>query len=607
MALIARQCQWIVLSIMGATLSMKRQTIAEEIYDTLQEDIIQNQNKASLGQPDLMGEEKDFLLRITEAVRLFISLKHRGMEITDRFICIRAKMFRDHLLQKHAEQPFLTEQEVQAMQKFKATDVWCRQQMSSFPCLRKNKKRHRKEGTITVNGEPYNTPEFYYDPDELDRNTKKIGTMKVGGERVEAAIHEWTNKCKGKEGSRPRAFLNAGLVEKLNPPLIDDSKGGVVEIEFSNDRRNTVFFAKENSSCPLLKGLYKCVDQYKQKLKLFCQEIREKSWQHDNLAGGKYLAAGFAMRGGTQGSPADLPFLRNECAYKLVMELHDIYASIAGWQARILDKYCPLEFMENHDTYRDGEDCIYPTPAAQRKGQMISEGLHLNMNQIALRVMSNELIDFPKKLQVLRMALHNDEVDVSTPQPLTFVPMGGVAEKGGRVIDSDLMVFEHKYGGQCYQLRTSIEDTIVMVLMCSSEQLHGSAHDRERSGFDKTCSSLRFIPYGRKNVLNFIERRRRGETKRKDGKAFTNVILKEHIHLGKGDSKVGDEVCASFGKGRSKRLLNAILVEIDGKHYFHWHQDDTRTLCNRSRVFSKYCSLANAQDCTHCNPSLSSA
>ena len=92
-----------------------------------------------------------------------------------------------------------------------------------------------------------------------------------------------------------------------------------------------------------------------------------------------------------------------------------------------------------------------------------------------------------------------------------------------------------------------------------------------------------------------------------DGKAFTDVILKEHIHLGKRDSKVGDEVCASFGKGRSKRLLNAILVEIDGKHYFHWHQDDTRTLCNRSRVFSKYCSLANAQDCTHCNPSLSSA
>ena len=43
--------------------------------------------------------------------------------------------------------------------------------------------------------------------------------------------------------------------------------------------------------------------------------------------------------------------------------------------------------------------------------------------------------------------------------------MGGKDGKGGRVVDSDLVVFEHENGGQCYRVRTSLPGTVVFVLM----------------------------------------------------------------------------------------------------------------------------------------------
>ena len=114
--------------------------------------------------------------------------------------------------------------------------------------------------------------------------------------------------------------------------------------------------------------------------------------------------------------------------------------------------------------------------------------------------------------------------------------MGGKNGKGGHVLDSDLMVFEHKNGGKCFRLKTSIEDTVVFILMNSGQQMHGSAMDSRTVENIENNWSARFIAYGRNNVLHFVDGRQRGE---KSGEAFWKRELNEHKPLNMEKSRLG--------------------------------------------------------------------
>ena len=106
--------------------------------------------------------------------------------------------------------------------------------------------------------------------------------------------------------------------------------------------------------------------------------------------------------------------------------------------------------------------------------------------------MDNKLIK--NKLNPERTALHVDAGDVDSDQFLTFMPMGNNKNNGGRVANSDLIVFENQLGGLSYRLRTAIGDTVVILLMNSSKQLHGNVEDSDSDtfDFDESVLSARF-------------------------------------------------------------------------------------------------------------------
>lgn len=126
------------------------------------------------------------------------------------------------------------------------------------------------------------------------------------------------------------------------------------------------------------------------------------------------------------------------------------------------------------------------------------------------------------------MALHTDDGDVNTDQPLTFLSFGGEDGLGGEVAGSDLIVFDHCKGGQSYRLKSSIKSTVVFAAFNSNEQLHGNFVDMNERSLDTSCWNARFIPYGRINVVNFIGRRNNNKVK---GQCFTGVELKKHRPL----------------------------------------------------------------------------
>ena len=516
------------------------------------------------------------------------------VKLTWKFIHDRAIMTRSHLLEKDAEEQFLTNKERGALLAFKASKKWCQQIKKDTNITKIARPKSKPITTITINGQKRPSSQLYYDPNECSDSTEAAGgSMKVDNDVVHPIMHEFTAQSNGKARCTPRPLPSANIVEKLDPPIIDGSTGDVNHIQFRNKMENTVFFAHKDSTCSLLKRLYSCYEQYSGLLAQLVEACPSHLYNEDGLAGGTYLPAGIAIRGGIQESSSKLPFLIRQTAYNIVRKICDIYAKIAGIQALIAEKYCPKDYVENVQTYNDGEDCIFPPPASQRKDQEESEGLHWSQHQVALRIMNNLLDE--EAWRKYRIAWHADQTDVKTKQFLTFLPMGGKDGKGGRVVDSDLVVFEHENGGQCYRVRTSLPGTVVFVLMNSSKQLHGNAKDRFIVGLDESAWSLRFIAYGRQSVLNFTRRRESGKI---TGKAFWGTQVTKHVPLGIGEYQEGKEVSAMFGK----TLRTATLVmKSDGLHFL-W-EDSSTTKCGRSNIFSRHCSKCNANMCKHCNPS----
>jgi len=509
----------------------------------------------------------------------------------------RVLMYQRHLIEKYHQRKLpLPTEEIEAIKSFSVSIKWWQNQLGVFQLKNQTAKhqemKRRPCRTIKINGVPHKPNELYYDPDKLRPDTNTMGVMKVGNKIVDAPIHDYTKRSKGHEGNRPRCTPSSDVVGMLNAPLVDETCAEVTRIRFKNGRENTVFFANEKSMCPILKRVYEKYQEYGSGIAYLCKHIPTELWTVDTLGGGKYLPGGVSIRNGTKQSDAKLPFLRAECRHNVVKKLFEIYAQIIGLEALAIEKYCPDEYAENLLTYGDGEDCIFPSPVLQRVGQNLSEGLHFNLHQAALRIMGRELNKEDESLE--RLAWHFDQGDVETSQPLTYLPMGGKDGKGGRVAGTDLMVFEHKYGGQCFRLRTSIKDTVVFILMNSADQLHGNAKDEDDCGVPD-CWSARFIAFGRNNVLNFMNRRRDGKV---FGDAFWDIRLNNHKPLCTGEFKVGDIVSAKWGK----TLLPATLIERGNEQHFQWHCDRKVLKCRRRNIFSKYCYASEPHECKHCNP-----
>jgi hypothetical protein len=162
-------------------------------------------------------------------------------------------------------------------------------------------------------------------------------------------------------------------------------------------------------------------------------------------------------------------------------------------------------------------------------------------------------------------------------------------------------VFENQLGGLSYRLRTAIGDTVVILLMNSSKQLHGNVEDSDSDtfDFDESVLSARLIGYGCYKVQKFIERRNKGEVR---GEAFLGIVMKEHKPLQKDVVKVGDAISAEFGKKRV--MYPAELIEKNDGLYLRWDDGISKLLSN-GRVYSRHCAKSKPHYCQNCNPHVS--
>jgi hypothetical protein len=132
--------------------------------------------------------------------------------------------------------------------------------------------------------------------------------------------------------------------------------------------------------------------------------------------------------------------------------------------------------------------------------------------------------------------------------------------------------------------------------MNSAEQLHGTAKDKDDcTTLDNDCLSVRFIAYGRDNILNFLNRRREGKV---SGEAFWDIKLQKHRALDLDDVSNGNQVSGKF----NGKFYDATLIEKEDEWHFQW-PDGRTTKCTQASIFSRYCSESKPHECKYCNPS----
>ena len=129
--------------------------------------------------------------------------------------------------------------------------------------------------------------------------------------------------------------------------------------------------------------------------------------------------------------------------------------------------------------------------------QMVIRRLGLSCGQISKRGTSEENIDI--------VGLHVDRGDLSTRQPLIYIPRGGKNKRGGFVADSELVVAESETGGRFVCIETNVEDTVCIVLFNSAKHLHGLVERNEkREQQNGWCTRL--IPFITNRVHEYMKR-----------------------------------------------------------------------------------------------------
>jgi len=107
----------------------------------------------------------DPLRRIKEIVTNYISANKTTIRVTGQCIKTRALLAKDHLLQRHAQQPFLSDTEVKAMMSFKAASWWCNEQQKlAFGGSKQEKIQSNQHivKVMTINGDPHHGTDKKY-------------------------------------------------------------------------------------------------------------------------------------------------------------------------------------------------------------------------------------------------------------------------------------------------------------------------------------------------------------------------------------------------------------------------------------------------------------
>ena len=114
------------------------------------------------------------------------------VKLTWKFIHDRAMMTRSHLLEKDAEEQYLSNKERDALLAFKASKKWCLKIKKDVNITKVPRPRLRQhDTTITINGQRCPCSQLHYDPNESSDLTEFAGgTMMVDNEIVHPTMHE---------------------------------------------------------------------------------------------------------------------------------------------------------------------------------------------------------------------------------------------------------------------------------------------------------------------------------------------------------------------------------------------------------------------------------
>jgi hypothetical protein len=167
--------------------------------------------------------------------------------------------------------------------------------------------------------------------------------------------------------------------------------------------------------------------------------------------------------------------------------------------------YVPEAFRQNESLKCNNENFSYPPLTKQSavswfSTQIVIRRVGQGCTNKEWRKETNSISK--KDLNVV--ALHADKGDVSNLQPLVYIPRGGENNKGGCVADSILLVAENEGGGKYVTIETNCEDTVCIVLLNSSKNLHGLIEGDGKDDVNAYCT--RIIPFITMNIYHYLKK-----------------------------------------------------------------------------------------------------
>lgn len=356
---------------------------------------------------------------------------------------------------------------------------WWREVYNDAPC------------PTTINCFP---SELYYD-DKVDNDRKE---MEIDGCRVNFDFNYVTTLKSSRK--KPKAQPTAELLRNSNAPRITpQTHGSFVECVFSPTSRVTVLYASKDSDCPLLKQIYESAysDIGKGMEEALNDNDFKHVWERDHHAGGKYAAFGIGSMDVKQGKPF---VLKNHDKFEQSKTITQSLSVIISSVAMAVLNYVPTAFKHNENLKRNNEHFSYPPIrkqgwvswfcnqiAVRRIGKGCTNGKEMNNNG------NNNIV-----------GLHIDTGDVSTMQPLVYIPRGGKKGIGGRVCNTELIVCEGRNGGKFVRIETNIPGYVCIVLLNSAESLHGIIEADDLGDEDEDAYCTRIVPFITQHILNYM-------------------------------------------------------------------------------------------------------
>jgi len=291
--------------------------------------------------------------------------------------------------------------------------------------------------------------------------------------------------------SRPRVQLTEEHSKMLDLYVINERSRESTTIVFPNGRVNYVFIARKNSQCRSLRRLHGHMEAISSELDRFLSRLNKRCLCKDDLGGGRYIVSGFGTMGKNVAKnirPPNQPALRQSLKFAEHMELSKIVGGILSHIADCFRIHCSEVLTKNQFLLTLLKSMAWPP--LQFQGEL---NQWMSSQYIIRRWGSRTKDDWPGEKSVV--ALHTDRGDIDSYNFNCYTSGGGIRNKGGPVANSDLAVFQNSTGGAGYRVKTCIEDTVVVVVMNSHNQLHGCIKNEDNIVEESQTWTTRIIPY----------------------------------------------------------------------------------------------------------------